>query len=127
MRADDLSPPPPTNQLPPDLERLVGLLDDRWRVPGTRVPVGLDGLLGLIPGVGDTVRLGFGSYIILRAHALGVPRRTLAHMSWNAVVDWFIGLVPLVGDLLDFGFKSNLRNLALIRRDLAAGKARPRQ
>lgn len=127
MRAGEDSAAPTVRELPADLARLGRLLDDRWHVPGTKVPVGLDGMLGLIPGIGDTVSLGFGSYIILRAHALGIPRRTLAHMGWNATVDWFIGLVPLVGDLLDFGFKSNLRNLALIRRDLAEGRVRPRR
>lgn len=101
------------------LERLAGLMDSCIRVPGLGVRLGLDSLLGLIPGLGDAVSLVPAAYIILRAHRLGVPRRTLWRMALNSAVDTVVGAVPLLGDLFDVGFKSNHRNVALVKQHLA--------
>ncbi len=100
------------------LETLADWLDSRFRLPGTNFRFGLDGLLGLVPGVGDTVTGAAGAYVIVTAYRLGAPTPLLARMGANTAIDWIVGSIPLVGDLLDFGFKANRRNTALLRRHL---------
>lgn len=100
------------------LERLVGLLDDRFSLAGFRF--GLDGLLGLVPGVGDTIGALASAYVVLEARRLGAPRSVLARMVVNLLLDYVVGVVPVAGDLFDFAFKANRRNLDLLRRTLAA-------
>lgn len=102
------------------LERLGHALDAQWRVPGTGFRVGIDGMIGLIPGIGDTLAALPSAYIILCGWQLGARRRTLARMAVNTGVDYVIGMIPLLGDLFDFGFKANLRNLRLLREEFGA-------
>lgn len=89
-------------------------LDDRFRIPGIGVRVGLDGILGLIPGVGDTATLVLSAWIVVEGWRLGVPKRTLARMSAEVGLDYILGLVPVVGDMFDIGFKANRRNVRRI-------------
>ena len=77
--------------------------------------MGLDMILGLIPGIGDTAGLGVSAYIILKAKKLGLPKASLMQMGFNVFIDWLIGLVPVLGDLFDWGWKANNRNAALVR------------
>ena len=107
--------------------RLAYWLDDRFRIPGTRRRIGLDGLLGLVPGIGDTATALIASYIVLEAARLGVPRAMLGRMLANVGIDYAIGLVPLVGDLADLAWKANRRNARLLRDHLVArrGEAPP--
>lgn len=100
--------------------RLAWMLDNQFQIPGTSVRVGLDGILGLIPGVGDTISSGLSLLILAEAVQLHVHRRTLAKMAGNIALDWVIGLVPLLGDVFDILYKANMRNLALLEADLAA-------
>jgi Domain of unknown function (DUF4112) len=100
--------------------RLAYWLDDRFRIPGTRRRIGLDGLLGLIPGIGDTATALLASYIVLEAARLGVPRNVIARMLANVGLDYLLGLVPLVGDLADFAWKANRRNARMLRDHLMA-------
>jgi hypothetical protein len=100
------------------VEQLAYWLDDRYRLPGTRFRVGLDGIVGLIPGVGDAVTSTLTAYIVYEAWRLGVPTSTLARMLANLGIDTVVGIVPVVGDLLDIGFKANRRNLKLLHRHL---------
>ena len=100
------------------LERLVRLLDDRFSLGGFRF--GLDGLLGLVPGIGDSVGALASAYVMLEARRLGAPRSVLLRMAANLLLDYLIGAVPVAGDLFDFGFKANRRNLDLLRRALGA-------
>ena len=88
-------------------------------MPGTRFRFGLDGIVGLIPGIGDAVTSTLTAYIIYEAWRLGVPAAMLLRMAANLGIDSLVGVVPLVGDLLDFGFKANRRNLRLLHRHLA--------
>lgn len=97
------------------LEQLADLMDNRFIIPGTDIRIGLDGLLGLIPGIGDTLSLAVSGYIIHKAREGGVHPLVLSRMTWNVAMDWLIGLVPLVGDIFDVGFKANRRNVELIR------------
>ena len=101
------------------VEQLAYWLDDRYRLPGTRFRIGLDGLVGLIPGVGDAVTSTLTAYIIYEAWRLGVPTSMLARMLANLGIDSVVGIVPVVGDLLDIGYKANRRNLRLLHRHLA--------
>ena len=101
------------------LDRLRGLarvLDDLVAVPGTRFRVGLDGLLGLVPGVGDSVTGAVSVYAMFTAYRLGAPPSVLVRMLLNIGIDLVVGSVPLVGDLFDFGWKSNRKNVRLVER-----------
>ncbi len=101
------------------LRRLADLLDTKWTIPGTGVRIGLDPLIGLVPGIGDATSLGLSGYLVYRAHRLGVPKRTKLRMLWNLALDALLGSIPLVGDLFDLVFRANRRNLALLERHLA--------
>lgn len=100
------------------LERLAHWLDSRFAIPGTGIRFGLDGLLGLLPGVGDVATMLPAVYLILQAHRLGAPRALLVRMALNVGLDTVVGAVPLLGDLFDVAFKANRRNVALLRRHL---------
>jgi len=100
------------------LRRLSYLLDNSIPIPGTAFRIGLDSIIGLIPGVGDLVGGAFSLYIILESAKLGAPRSLLARMGWNVAVDVLVGTVPLLGDLFDAGWKANVRNLALLERQV---------
>jgi hypothetical protein len=107
------------------LRRLAHWLDAGVRIPGTNIRFGLDPIIGLIPGIGDSTGAAFGGWILLEAARLGVPRTTLLRIAWNIAVDAVIGAVPFLGDLFDVAWKSNLRNVALLERHaLAPGTAR---
>lgn len=101
------------------LRRLAALLDNSIPIPGTGFRIGLDAIIGLVPGAGDLVGGAFSLYILLEAAGMGVPRSLLARMGWNLGVDVLVGSVPLLGDIFDAGFKANLRNLALLDRHVA--------
>jgi hypothetical protein len=111
------------------LGRLSYYLDDLFVVPGTSYRVGLDPLLGLVPGVGDVATSTASAYIVARAAALGVPRATLARMLVILVVDAVFGSLPLVGDVFDGAWKANRRNVRLLESRLAdpEGEARDRR
>jgi hypothetical protein len=96
--------------------RLARLLDSEFRVPGTRWRFGLDGLLGLVPGVGDAAGLALSSYVIVQAVGLGARGATVVRMVANVAVDAAFGVVPVFGWAFDFWFKANNRNLRLLER-----------
>ena len=102
------------------LDRLARLMDEYVQIPGTDMRVGLDGLLGLIPGIGDVTTGALSAYLVYRAWALGVPKGVLVRMAGNVGLDVVIGTVPVVGDLFDIGFKANRRNVDLLKRNLVA-------
>ena len=96
------------------MRRVGWLLDNSIPVPGTRFRLGIDQLIGLVPGIGDLIGGLLSLYIIVESYRLGVPRTLLARMGWNVAVDTLVGEVPVLGDLFDIGFKANVRNLALL-------------
>jgi hypothetical protein len=104
------------------IEQLADLLDTRLRIPIIGYRVGLDGLIGLLPGIGDLAGWGLSLYLIAKAYQLGVRKRVLLAMLGNAAFDFFLGLVPLIGDILDFANKSNARNARLILSEYEAGR-----
>ena len=100
------------------VERLATLLDNAIPIPGTRFRIGLDPLLGLLPGLGDALGALASAWILVEAARLGASRTVLARMLYNIAVDTLIGAVPGAGDLFDFVWKSDAKNVALLRRHL---------
>lgn len=98
------------------LRRLARVLDELVGVPGTNLRFGLDGFLGLVPGVGDSVTGAVSLYAMLTAYRLGAPPSVLARMALNVFIDLVVGTVPFVGDLFDFGWKANKKNVKLVER-----------
>jgi hypothetical protein len=101
------------------LEKLAKLLDSALPIPATRFRIGLDGLLGFIPGIGDAAGAAMSAYMIFEAARLGLPVATLLRMAGNVAIETVIGAVPIVGDLFDIGWKANLKNFALVRGHVA--------
>lgn len=100
------------------LRRLAVLMDSSVCVPGTSWRIGLDGIIGLVPGVGDAAGLLVSAYIVFEARRLGATRKQLALMTANVLIDALGGTVPIVGDLFDFAFKANVRNLRIMRIEI---------
>lgn len=98
------------------LERLAWFLDSSIKVPGLNARFGLDGLIGLIPGVGDAIAALISSVVISEAARMGAPKVLLLKMAFNVLVDAVVGAVPLVGDLFDFAWKANQRNVRLLNQ-----------
>lgn len=112
----------PLSRRPADVrarvEMLEGVLERAWTIPGLRVPVGLDSVLGLVPVAGDIVAGALGLYLVFEARNLGLSKWTQARMLANVGIDTALGAVPFVGDLFDVMFRSNAKNLRLIKRHL---------
>jgi Domain of unknown function (DUF4112) len=113
-------------QLTPDrlrrvqrVRQLAKLLDESIKIPGLNKKIGLDPIIGLIPGGGDTVTMMFSAYIVIEAARLGLPRATLLQMIGNILLDAFGGTIPVVGDLFDLVIKANTRNIQLMDVHLA--------
>jgi len=96
------------------LRQLAWLLDSSIPVPGTRLTIGLDALIGLFPFVGDLVGVLLSAYIVGEAARLGAPKSVLWRMSLNAGIEGLVGIVPLAGDVFDAAFKANQRNVRLL-------------
>lgn len=109
-----------------NLERLGWLMDDLFRIPVLGWRVGLDALVGLIPGVGDTATTLASLYILTSAVRYRVPKITLLRMGLNLGIDYAVGALPLVGDLFDAWWKSNQKNIDLLRQraTVSASEAR---
>ena len=98
------------------LERLSWLMDDLFRVPVLGWRFGLDALVGLIPGIGDTATSLVSFYILVAAVRYRVPKITLLRMAFNIAIDYVVGSLPLVGDVADAWWKSNHMNIELLRK-----------
>lgn len=103
-------------QLSKKLDNLAWLLDNSIKIPGTSWRIGLDGIIGLIPGIGDLAAGGLSTYILYQALKLKVPRAIIARMALNVLLESVIGVIPILGDLFDFVFKANQRNVNLMRK-----------
>ncbi|MDT8367867.1 MAG: DUF4112 domain-containing protein [Longimicrobiales bacterium] len=121
MRAPSTDPTPPSHTPAPlrRARRVAHLLDDLVRIPGTRLRVGLDPLLGVVPGLGDWVSWILSGHLLWCGWRLRVSASTLTRMMGNLVVDAAVGLVPLLGDAFDVVWRANDRNLRILERHVA--------
>ena len=101
--------------LEPLFKWLAYIMDEVIRVPGTQFRFGLDPLLGLIPGIGDTSSAMVSAVALIQAVRLGVPKILLGRMAMNILVNEVIGVIPVAGDAFSFWFKSNARNYDIIK------------
>jgi hypothetical protein len=101
--------------LEPLFKWLALIMDEIIRVPGTNFRFGLDPLIGLIPGIGDTSSAVVSGFALIQAVRLGVPKVLLMRMALNILVNEVIGVIPVVGDAFSFWFKSNARNYEIIK------------
>ena len=101
-------------------------MDSQFEVPGTSIKVGLDSLIGLVPGVGDLISTAVSVWLIREARRLGASRWLVARMIWNVAVDTTIGIVPVVGDMFDVAWKANRKNIELLARHLERADTAPR-
>ena len=113
LRRDTTSQPANVDK---NLERLGWLMDDLFRVPVLGWRFGLDALIGLVPGLGDTTTTLVSFYILAAAVRYRVPKITMLRMGLNIGIDYLFGSLPFVGDVADAWFKSNQKNLDLLRR-----------
>jgi hypothetical protein len=105
-----------------NLDLLSRVLDTWFRVPGTNIRFGLDGIIGFIPGLGDFAG-GIASCIIpIAAYFRGAPMVTLLRMIANIAIEVLVGMVPVLGNLFDIGWRANRRNYHLLERTLLTGK-----
>jgi hypothetical protein len=105
-----------------NLDLLSRALDTWFRVPGTRIRFGLDGIIGFIPGIGDVAGGLASCIIVLAAYFRGAPLVTIARMVVNVAVEVGVGMVPVFGNLFDIGWRANRRNYHLLERTLLTGK-----
>ena len=102
------------------LRRISHLLDNAIPIPGTKHRIGLDPILGLIPGGGDLVGSIFAGYVVFKSAQMGVPQETLLKMAANIVFDTVAGTVPVAGDLFDVAWKANVKNIELLDAHLGS-------
>ena len=97
-------------------EAIAKLLDVAFILPGTNIRYGIDGLIGLIPVIGDIITTAVSLWLVREARALGAPWYITARMLGNVAVDGVVGMVPFAGDAFDVMFRANMRNVRLLRR-----------
>jgi hypothetical protein len=102
-----------------NLDYLSHLLDDCFRLPGTQIRFGVDGLIGLVPFAGDVIAGLLSSLIVIAAWTRGAPPVLLARMLVNLALDVLVGTVPILGDAFDIAWKANRRNYLLLSRHIA--------
>ena len=127
MENDQRETTPPVKPLPDEAreqhreeirafaDRIATLLDSVIQIPGTSIRIGIDPLLGLIPGLGDVIATLIGSTILFLAARLQVPNVVMVRMAINVGINAMIGAIPGIGDLFSIWFRSNVRNAELLR------------
>lgn len=109
------------------LDQLSRWMDGLFRIPGVGWRFGLDALIGLVPGVGDTLTTTVSFYVLAAGVRYRVPKATLLRMGLNIAIDYVLGSVPLIGDLFDAAWKSNQKNVELLRRRATVSADEARQ
>jgi hypothetical protein len=94
----------------------ASLLDSVFTIPGTKIRIGLDPILGLIPGLGDLVSPVYTLAILAQARELGLPRVVQLRMILNVAIDALFGIVPVLGDIFDVAWRANDRNMVLLEQ-----------
>jgi hypothetical protein len=106
------------------LGHLAKLMDAQFRIPGTDIRFGLDGIIGLIPGAGDLSTFAVSGYMVWVMANNGASGFVLARMTLNILIDALIGSIPLIGDVFDIAFKANMRNMRLMQEHYEEGRHR---
>ena len=106
------------------LGRLAKLMDAQFRIPGTDIRFGLDGIIGLIPGAGDLSTFAVSGYMLWIMANNGASGFVLAKMTLNILIDALIGSIPILGDVFDIAFKANMRNIQLMQEHYEEGRHR---
>ena len=101
------------------IRKIAKLLDTAIGIPGTKFRIGLDPILGLIPGGGDLIGGMISAYMIYLAASFGLEKSQISKMVKNIALETFVGFIPIFGDLFDFYFKANIRNLDILEQHLA--------
>lgn len=120
----------PTPEQPRDkdlsgLENLAKLLDNQFAIPGTNFRFGLDGIIGLVPYVGDIAGFIVAGFLMRTMVRKGAGPFLMLRLMGNYILDAVVGIVPVLGDLFDFGFKANRRNVELLKQYYASGDIKP--
>ena len=100
------------------MEALEKVLERAFVIPGTKIPFGLDSIIGLVPVLGDVVTAVMGAYLVWEARNLGMSKWQLVRMTANVGVDTALGAIPLLGDAFDLVWRSNSKNLRIIKKHL---------
>jgi hypothetical protein len=100
------------------VEAMEKLLERAFVIPGTKIPFGLDSVIGLVPVLGDLVTAAMGAYMVWEARNLGMSKWHLIRMAGNVGIDTALGAVPLLGDAFDLVYRSNSKNLRIIKKHL---------
>ena len=108
------------------LKSIARRLDALFRIPGTKLTVGIDNLLGFIPVIGDAAALAPAAWLVWKARKLGATPGAQVVMVGNLVIDFAIGSIPLVGDIFDIAYNANIRNMRLLEQNLEKRAARAR-
>ncbi|MEN9518809.1 MAG: hypothetical protein RLZZ381_1397 [Cyanobacteriota bacterium] len=101
------------------IRKIAKLLDTAIGIPGTKFRIGLDPILGLIPGGGDLVGAAISAYMIYLATSFGLEKSKITQMIKNIALETTVGFIPIVGDIFDVYFKANIRNLDILEQHLA--------
>ena len=101
------------------IRKIAKLLDTAIGIPGTKLRIGLDPILGLLPGGGDLIGGLISAYMIYLAASFGLEKPKITQMVKNIALETFVGFIPVVGDIFDFYFKANIRNLDILEQHLA--------
>jgi hypothetical protein len=107
----------PAGSTDEQLDHIAAVLDDIFRIPGTKIRFGLDFLIGWIPGIGDALSALASLVIIVAAWRRGAALVTLARMISNVILETLVGAIPVVGDLFHVAWKANRRNYGLLMRE----------
>jgi hypothetical protein len=119
-RSERRAPPKPVRlerMAPPKQCALIAnLMDTFFVIPGTKIRFGFDAIIGLFPGVGDSIGALISTFIIAQASRMGVPRIILARMAMNILTNTLLGVIPILGDIFSVFYRSNLKNSEVLRR-----------
>lgn len=121
-RSDDRQDDRPEDRAMRRADAIARLLDNRFTLPGTDIRFGLDAIIGLVPGIGDTLTAGISAYIVLEAFRLRIGAWPIIKMIVNIVLDFLVGLIPGLDLIFDVAFKANVRNAAILKEALDKAK-----